>query len=529
MAQPYLALSDLTFSWPDGDPVFDGLDAAFGSGTTGLVGLNGAGKSTLLRLIAGELAPDRGSVTVHGSLAYLRQDLALDPNRRVDAILGIESARKALHRIESGAGTDEDFAVAAGHWDIEERAVATLDRLGLAHIAPSTEALGRTVGTLSGGETMLLGLTAALLVDPQVLLLDEPTNNLDLAAKARLYTAVGQFPGTAIVVSHDREMLERMDSIAELRRGEVRMFGGNFSAYRATVDAEQEAARAAVRDARSDVRKQGRELVEAQTKIARRVRYGKKMEGSVPRILAGERKRQAQVSAGKLRGSHIDKLEEARQTLTEAEELIRDDREIRIDLPDTAVHPGQQVIELEDVTLACGPTVSLTVSGPERIALVGRNGIGKTTLLRAIADAGPRVPWRSLPQRLDIFDGDRTVAQNVADAAPHATPEQIRARLARFLFRGDAADTRASALSGGEQLRAALAMILLAEPAPRLLMLDEPTNNLDLPSLAHLTSALAEFRGALVVASHDLPFLREFGATRWLELTEDGLHEVDPR
>ncbi|AQA24289.1 AAA domain protein [Rhodococcus sp. MTM3W5.2] len=529
MAQPYLALSDLTFSWPDGDPVFDGLDAVFGSGATGLVGLNGAGKSTLLRLIACELTPDRGSVTVHGSLAYLRQDLALDPHRRVDAILGIESARKALHRIESGAGTDEDFAVAAGHWDIEERAVATLDRLGLAHIAPSTEALGRTVGTLSGGETMLLGLTTALLGDPQVLLLDEPTNNLDLAAKARLYAAVGQFPGTAIVVSHDREMLERMDSIAELRRGEVRMFGGNFSAYRAVVDAEQEAARAAVRDARSDVRKQGRELVEAQTKIARRVRYGKKMEGSVPRILAGERKRQAQVSAGKLRGSHIDKLEEARQTLTEAEDLIRDDREIRIDLPDTAVHPGQQVIELEDVTLACGPTVSLTVSGPERIALVGRNGIGKTTLLRAITDAGPRVPWRSLPQRLDIFDGDRTVAQNVADAAPHATPEQIRARLARFLFRGDAADTQASALSGGEQLRAALAMILLAEPAPRLLMLDEPTNNLDLPSLAHLTSALAEFRGALVVASHDLPFLREIGATRWLELTEDGLHEVDPR
>ncbi|MFC7446698.1 ABC-F family ATP-binding cassette domain-containing protein [Rhodococcus daqingensis] len=529
MAQSYLALSDLSFHWPDGELAFDGLDAVFGTGTTGLVGLNGAGKSTLLRLIAGELAPDRGSVTVHGSMAYLRQDLALDPDRRVDAILGIESQRKALHRIESGAGTDEDFAGAAGHWDIEERAVATLDRLGLAHIAPSTDALGRTVGTLSGGETMLLGLTAALLGEPQVLLLDEPTNNLDLAAKARLYAAVAQFPGTAIVVSHDREMLERVDSIAELRRGELRMFGGNFSAYRAAIDAEQEAARAAVRDARSDVRKQGRELVEAQTKIARRVRYGKKMEGSVPRILAGERKRQAQVSAGKLRGSHVDKLEEARQALTEAQELIRDDREIRIDLPDTAVHPGQRVIELEDVTLACGPTVSLTVSGPERIALVGRNGIGKTTLLRAIADAGPRVPWRSLPQRLDIFDGDRTVAQNVADAAPHATPEQIRARLARFLFRGAAADTPASALSGGEQLRAALARILLAEPAPRLLMLDEPTNNLDLPSLAHLTSALAEFRGALVVASHDLPFLREIAATRWIELTEDGLREVDPR
>ncbi|WP_425439063.1 ATP-binding cassette domain-containing protein [Rhodococcus tukisamuensis] len=322
-----------------------------------------------------------------------------------------------------------------------------------------------------------------------------------------------------------------MDTIAELRRGELRMFGGNFAHYRETVEAEQEAGRAAVRDARADVRRQGRELVEAQTKIDRRLRYGKRMvaENRYPKIVGNERKSQAQASAGKLRGNHADKLDEARRTLTEAEELVRDDREIRIDLPDSVVHPGQQVVEVADLTLACGPTVSLAVTGPERIALVGRNGIGKTTLLRALTDMPPRVPWRALPQRLDVFDETRTLAQNLADAAPHATAEQIRGRLARFLFRGNDSDVLTSALSGGERLRAALAMILLAEPAPRLLMLDEPTNNLDLPSLQHLTEALAQFRGALIVASHDLPFLREIGATRWLELTDDGVREVDPR
>ncbi|SDD17202.1 ABC-F family ATP-binding cassette domain-containing protein [Rhodococcus tukisamuensis] len=528
---PHLSLSDLTFTWPDGDPAFEGLDAVFGPGRTGLVGRNGAGKSTLLRLIAGDLTPDRGSVTVHGRLAYLRQDLTLDPNRTVDGVLGIDNQRKALHRIESGEGTEQDFADATGHWDVEERAVATLDRLGLAHVAPTPDALGRTVGTLSGGETMLLGLTAALLGDPEVLLLDEPTNNLDLSAKARLYAAVDQFPGIVVVVSHDRALLDRMDTIAELRRGELRMFGGNFAHYRETVEAEQEAGRAAVRDARADVRRQGRELVEAQTKIDRRLRYGKRMvaENRYPKIVGNERKSQAQASAGKLRGNHADKLDEARRTLTEAEELVRDDREIRIDLPDSVVHPGQQVVEVADLTLACGPTVSLAVTGPERIALVGRNGIGKTTLLRALTDMPPRVPWRALPQRLDVFDETRTLAQNLADAAPHATAEQIRGRLARFLFRGNDSDVLTSALSGGERLRAALAMILLAEPAPRLLMLDEPTNNLDLPSLQHLTEALAQFRGALIVASHDLPFLREIGATRWLELTDDGVREVDPR
>ncbi|MFC9789149.1 ABC-F family ATP-binding cassette domain-containing protein [Rhodococcus sp. NPDC127528] len=525
---PSLTLSDLAFSWPDGEQAFDGVDAVFPVGRTGLVGHNGAGKSTLLRLIAGALNPDRGSVTVTGALSYLRQDLTLDPDRTVDAVLGIAEQRKALHRIESGEGTEDDFALATGHWDIEERAVASLDRLGLAHVAPTPDALGRTVGTLSGGETMLLGLTAALLGDPQVLLLDEPTNNLDLSAKARLYAAVEQFGGVAVVVSHDRDLLDRMDTIAELRRGDLRFFGGNFTHYRETVESEQEAARAAVRDARADVRKQGRELVEAQTKIDRRQRYGKKMESSIPRILAGERKRQAQVSAGKLRSNHQDKLDDARRTLTDAQELVRDDREIRIDLPDSVVHPGQRVVALDDVTLPSGQTVSLTVAGPERIALIGPNGVGKTTLMRAVAAAPPLVPWRVLPQRLNVFDESRTLTENVADAAPHATDEQVRARLARFLFRGRDSDVPAAALSGGERLRAALATILLAEPGPRLLLLDEPTNNLDLPSLRHLTEALAQFRGALLVAGHDLPFLREIRPTRWLELTAEGLSEIDP-
>ena len=130
-----------------------------------------------------------------------------------------------------------------------------------------------------------------------------------------------------------------------------------------------------------------------------------------------------------------------------------------------------------------------------------------------------------LAQRLDVFDEQRSVFENVAAAAPHASAERIRGQLARFLFRGAAADVSAGALSGGERLRAALAMLLLAEPAPRLLLLDEPTNNLDLPSLEHLTQALAGFEGALIVVSHDPRFLDEIGLTRRLELTEDGLVE----
>ncbi|QNG20332.1 ABC-F family ATP-binding cassette domain-containing protein [Rhodococcus triatomae] len=535
MAVYPVVLSDISLSWPDGTPLFDSLDVTFGAGRTGIVGLNGSGKSSLLRIVAGAvrpslpgaLRPDRGSVTAAGSVAYLPQDITLDASVAVERILGIADARAALQRIESGAGSEEDFDRMAGAWDIEERAISLLHRLGLHTIVPDPAALERTVGSLSGGETVLLGLTAQLLAEPDILLLDEPTNNLDEASRAHLHAALQQFSGTVLVVGHDRELLDRMDSIAEVRDGAVRTFGGNYTHYREVIDAEQEAARAAVRDARGDMQKQKRELVEARTKIDRRARYGQKMfeNKREPKIVMGARKRAAQVSAGKLRNSHIAKLEDAESTLTRAREAVRDDREIRVDLPDTRVPAGRVVVELAETTLATGQDVALTIVGPERIALTGKNGVGKSTLLDRLVAAGPRVPYRVLPQRLDVFDEEATVAENVAVAAPTATAEHVRSRLARFLFRGADADVPVRVLSGGERLRAALATVLLADPAPQLLVLDEPTNNLDLASLANLTEALADYEGALVVVSHDRRFVDDLGVTRRLELTPDALED----
>ncbi|MFC1413931.1 ABC-F family ATP-binding cassette domain-containing protein [Streptacidiphilus sp. N1-12] len=521
-----LSCVGLDFSWPDGRTLFHGLDLTVGPGRTGLIGLNGSGKSTLLRLLTGELTPEAGSVKVTGSLGHLPQNLTLDAELPVAEALGIAGTRTALHAIERGEATPENFAAVGDDWDVEERARAGLDRLGLTGVS-----LEHRVGQLSGGQGMLLGLAGLLLRRPDVLLLDEPTNNLDRDARHYLHQAVTAWKGPLLLVSHDRELLDLVDQIADLHEGRIHSYGGTFSDYQAAQAVEQEAAERMLRAAESDVRRQQRELVETQVRLAHRKRYGQKMYDNKrePKIVMNQRKAQAQVSSGRLRGQQQDRVAAARERLAEAESSVRADPEILVDLKATEVPAGRTVVVLTQVRpqhTGEEVAIDLSVRGPERIALLGPNGSGKTTLLRTLAGELPplagevfrAVPLRFLPQRLDLLDEGLSVAENVALFAPGATDNQVRARLARFLFRGGRADQLVGSLSGGERFRATLAALMLAEPAPQLLLLDEPTNNLDLASVRQLASALAAFQGALVVASHDQPFLDSIGITRRLEL-----------
>ena len=531
---PSIACNDLTFTWPDGTAVLDGLDLTIGPGRTGLVGVNGSGKSTLLELIAGRLRPTRGAVQVDGVLAYLPQHLPLRAARAVDDALGIAAPRAALRALERGAVTAGHLATIGDDWDIEERARAALDRLGLRGVG-----LDRTVGSLSGGEAVALGLAAVFLRRPEVLLLDEPTNNLDLVRRQHLYEAVAAYPGVLVTVSHDRALLERVDQVAELRDGAVRVYGGDLRAYEAAVATEQEAAARRVRTAEADVRRQRRELIEARVKLDRRRRTGRKQASQqrFPKVVAQKRKRQAQVSAGKLRDLHAQRVAGAEAALDAAQAGVHDDDEIRIDLPDTQVPSRKVVLRCEAVNVGTPggaplwrSAIDLEVRGPQRVALLGHNGTGKTTLLRMITGALRPATGAVhlgvagvgyLPQRLDLLDDDRTVLDNVARWAPDATANELRAALARFRLRGDRVLLPAGVLSGGERFRVQLAALLSARPAPQLLLLDEPTNNLDLASARQLEQALASYRGALLVASHDLPFLRALGVTRWLHLDRE--------
>jgi ATPase subunit of ABC transporter with duplicated ATPase domains len=521
-----IVCSGLSFSWPDGTPVLEGLTASFGPGRTGLVAPNGAGKSTLLRLITGELTPTAGTVAVDGVLGHLPQTLPLSPGLTVAEVLEIAPAVRALAAIEAGDVSPDHFATIGADWDIEERARASLDRLGLGDVA-----LDRRLATLSGGEVVSLGLAAQLLKRPDVLLLDEPTNNLDRAARRRLAGVLGDFAGCLLLVSHDRELLDGMDRIATLAPFSVH--GGNFSSYEAARAAAREAAEREVRGAEQDLRRQKREMQQARERAARRAAAGARSNADLPRIVRGTLKRRAQESAARADDVHGSRVDAARSRLASA--TIREDPALALSLPDTAVPAGRFLFRgsgLRVRSLFAG--LDLTIRGPERIALTGANGVGKSTLLRLVAgllspDAGEvaRFDGRAayLSQRLDLLDPALGTLDNLRAFAPGLSRTRTMHLLARFLFPADLAAIPVAALSGGERLRATLLCVLSAEPAPQLLLLDEPTNNLDLTSVSSLESALSAYEGAFLAVSHDERFLSSLGLTRRLHLANGVLSQ----
>ncbi|WLS44980.1 ABC-F family ATP-binding cassette domain-containing protein [Micromonospora profundi] len=539
MSDAFIVSSNLSFSWPDDTPVFSELSFTVPGGRTGLVAPNGAGKSTLLRLVAGELTPSGGSVTVDGLVGYLPQTLPLAGDLTVAQVLGVAERIAALHAIEAGDASEEHFATIGDDWDIEERTRAELDRLGLGDLS-----LDRRLDTLSGGQVVSLGLAAQLLRRPDVLLLDEPTNNLDLEARHKLYDVLTDWSGCLLLVSHDRELLDRMDRIAELDRGEINWYGGNFTAYTEAVQAAREVAESNLRNAEQEVKREKREMQQARERADRRASNASKnlKNAGLARIVAGGLKRSAQESAGRAQETHSARLGQAKARLDEAGWAVREDDRIVVDLPDTTVPAGRTVFSgrgmrarFDDLELFGGDGADLVIRGPERIALTGANGVGKSTLLRLVnGDLEPaggdirradgRIAY--LSQRLDLLDLDRTVAENFAAYAPSLPDAKRMNLLARFLFRGSRVNLPVGVLSGGERLRATLACVLCAEPAPQLLLLDEPTNNLDLVSVGQLESALSAYHGAFVVVSHDERFLAEIGVQRWLRLADGQLREV---
>ncbi|MDN4484280.1 ATP-binding cassette domain-containing protein [Demequina lignilytica] len=520
---PALTFSHVSFAWPDGRALLDDLTWSLPDGLTALVGRNGIGKTTLIRLALGDLVPTAGRVGRPPSLAYVPQDVTLARGTTVALALGVAARLAALRAIEAGSADPAHYDVLADDWTVEESAHATLAGLGLGL------GLDRPVERASGGEAVLLAVGAALLARPEVLILDEPTNNLDAGSRAALWHQLRARTGATLVVSHDRTLLAGVDTIAELRErddrtAELRWYGGGLAAFEAARDAERAATDRAVTAATADVARQRRALAAHVEGAGRKRRAGEKAraERRVVGLVADAKKQQAERTDARVRGIHQERLADARGRLADARAALPRDRTIRIDLPGTTVPQRRLVLEASRLATRTGAVLDAIVRGPERIHLAGPNGSGKSTLVRTLLGGLAArdglveipVPVGVLPQRLDHLDDAATVLDTVRRAAPDADEQEIRDRLGRFRLRGAAASGPVGTLSGGERFRAALACVLLARPAPQLLILDEPTNSLDLDSQAQLIEALEGFGGALLVVSHDAAFVSSLAPTR---------------
>ncbi|MDF1643216.1 MAG: ABC-F family ATP-binding cassette domain-containing protein [Pseudomonadales bacterium] len=531
MTNLHLVLKDLSHVLPDGRTLFSSLNEQFDMRSTGLVGRNGVGKTLLARILAGLLQPTSGHCQRHGNVYYLAQQVKYPDGSTVADLAGVKYTLAALARIESGSTAPEDFDAVGDDWGMQQRFQYELDRSNLNHLIADTP-----VSTLSGGEAMRVSLMGAMLSGADFLILDEPSNHLDRPNRQALIEQLQHWPHGLIVVSHDRQLLGSMERIVELSSHGLHSYGGNYSFY---AEAKAHERQSALQNL--DERKRERQRQELVTRTqrqrqerrqARGNRQGK--EANQAKVLLDRQKQRSETSSARLRKKQAGSREQLNQQVREAARQIEDESQITLHELTVTQTAKRRVAELDSVELPYvnGPThsINLILRGQQRIGIVGPNGCGKSTLLRVLS--GQLKPLAGtckitpehayLDQRLENLDPSNTVLEQLQLANRKTTEGHLRMRLAQLGLDAQKVATLSELLSGGERLKGALACILYADAPPQLLLLDEPNNHLDLPSIQALETMLRSYQGALMVVSHDYAFLENLGLTDCLLATEHG-------
>jgi ATPase subunit of ABC transporter with duplicated ATPase domains len=527
-----LILQGVAYRQPNKDLLFENINASINTGDKiALIGNNGTGKSTLLRLLAGDLAPSAGTITSNANPYYVPQHFGQYDSCTVAKALGVDKKLNALHKILAGDTSAAQFDLLADDWTIEERCNEAMEYWGLQDIN-----LQRAMVTLSGGQKTKVFLAGIDIHQPGIVLLDEPSNHLDAKSRIILYEYIQKAKHSLVVVSHDRTLLNMLDTVYKLDKKGIHIYGGNYDFYAEQKRIESEALQHDLKSKEKVFRKAKeteRETMERQQKLDARGKK-KKEKAGVPTIAMNTLRNNAEKSTARIKAVHTGKLDSLSREIGELRNQLPGIDKMRISFDDSTLHTGKILVSgtvlnyhLHDRPL-WKQGLTIEIASGDRIAIKGDNGSGKTTLLKLIL--GQVEPTEGTIRRNSLqtvyIDQDYSIVNSKLSLYEQAQQfnsgalpgHEIKNQLNRFLFTKEFWDKPCNTLSGGERMRLCLCCLSIYSKAPDMIILDEPTNNLDMQNIEILTMAISEYKGTLVVVSHDAYFLGQVNTTSVIDL-----------
>src|SRR5690554_5805478 len=527
-----LTIQNLSYTHLNKDLLFSDINLTVNNhGKIALIGNNGVGKSTLLKIIAKELQPSDGLLKVETQPYYIPQIFGQFNHLTIAQALLIDEKLNALKEILNGNVSEENFSLLNDDWTIEDRCREALNYWNLSDLD-----LSQKMETLSGGQKTKVFLAGISIHQPELVLLDEPSNHLDNSGRNILYDFIENTKSTLIIVSHDRKLLNILDTVCELNKNGIKVYGGNYDFYKEQKEIEINAISQDIHSKEKALKKakeKERETTERQQRLDVRAKKNLGKAG-LPKIVSNTWKNSAERSTAKIAGVHTEKISDISQDLQELRSSLPDIDKMKFGFDNSALHKGKVLFTATDINfgydkqLLWKENLNFQITSGERIALKGKNGSGKTTLIKLIlgdieAQTGKihQADTKSvyIDQDYSLLDNRLKVYAQAQQFNTSAMQEhEIKIRLNRFLFTKDDWDKPCNALSGGERMRLSLCCLTIQSKSPDIIILDEPTNNLDIQNLEILTTAINEYQGTLIVVSHDETFLEQIKIKRTMEL-----------
>jgi ATPase subunit of ABC transporter with duplicated ATPase domains len=527
-----IIVQDVSYVHPDKEWLFEGIRFTVGKNQkVALIGNNGSGKSTLLRIIAGDLSPAGGTVICASPPYYVPQHFGQYNRLTVAEALGIDRKLAALQAILEGDASEENFIALDEDWNVEERSLGALASWELEQAS-----LSQPMDTLSGGEKTKVFLAGIQIHEPDIVLMDEPTNHLDVWSRQKLYSFIESTHQTLLIVSHDITLLNALPFIYELSANEVKAYGGNYDFYKEQKELQAGAMQASLDEKEKELRqakKLAREVAERRQKDMARGKKQAEKKG-LPRIVINQLGGKAENTTSKLKEIHAGKMDSLKEDIKQLQNSIPDNQLMKLNLNASSLHTGKTILTAKEINFNYGEhtlwqhPLSFQIKSEDRLSVKGRNGSGKTTLLKIITgEIEPSIGeitrsdfrYVYIDQEYALIENALTVVEQIEKYnLSHLQGHELRTLLNRFLFPHTVWDKKCAYLSGGEKMRLLLCCLLVGEDTPDMILLDEPTNNLDIQSSAIITSVIKNYRGAVLVVSHDLHFLREIKVDKSIDL-----------